>query len=164
MNVDIFGRSYCRLCSLILYIYIYLYFIYHSCKLFLCFGLYISSGFCSALILVPKTFTSVICSKMASQNVATSFLSERFMVRFVHKTVNTWWKLFVSCRNHYGTMQEKTMEKHTLLPWKVAPRHTESFPEPMWFRLLISYLMQCGAKLQSCKCWKFAPLLVVLVI
>ena len=70
-----------------------------------------------------------------------------------NKTVNTWWKLFVSCRNHYRTKQEKTW-KNTLLPLR-APRHTESFPELMWFRLLISYLMQCGAKLQSCKCWKF---------
>jgi len=69
-------------------------------------------------------------------------------------------KLQKSLSNHAG----KKPWKHTLLPWKVAPRHTESFPELMWFRLLISYLMQCGAKLQSCKCWKFALLLVVLVL
>lgn len=108
MNVDIFGRSYCRLCSLILYIYIFIFYIsflqivpvfwvVHLFRILLCFDTRNSyqrhSQVWSAQKWPHKMSQLVFCPK--------DLWSDG------NKTVNTWWKLFVSCRNHYGTMQEK---------------------------------------------------------
>lgn len=63
-----------------------------------------------------------------------------------NETVNTWWKLFVSCRNHYRTKQEKTW-KHKLLPlWEHQgiPSHFQSWCGfDYWYLILCSVEPSC---------------------